>query len=308
MQIFYSHTTPDFCPCVATMGFFDGLHAGHRFLISELKSYAESYQLPSVVITFAVHPRNVLNAQYKPELLNTIPEKLHLLESTGVNACVVLDFNPQMAALSAYKFIKQYLHEQMHVRALLVGHDHRFGHNRSEGFPAYKQYGNELNMDVIEAKRYKTSNDHHISSSEIRLSLQHGNIEQANRLLTYQYALTGTVIHGFKIGRKIGFPTANIQPSDAYKLIPAKGVYAVWVKWKKNTYRGMLNIGEKPTLSDGTKRSIEVHILNFNEDIYDQSIEIHFVKKIRDERKFSHSDELIAQLELDKLQIISLLQ
>ena len=306
MEIIYQSEIEYLSPCVATMGFFDGLHAGHRFLIDELKSIAKRTSLNSVVITFAIHPRKVLNKDFQPELLTTLPEKLRQLESTGIDRCVVLDFSLQMAKLTAFDFLNTILKQQLNVQTLLIGHDHRFGHNRLEGFPEYKKYGNELGMEVIQASQYNTVLDKHISSSEIRNSLKRGDIECANRLLTYEYSLQGKVIEGFKIGRTIGFPTANIGIFDPEKIIPGTGVYAVHVYWNQQRFKGMMNIGHRPTLDNGQNITLEVHIIGFEEDIYNQSLEISFICKIREEQKFAGIDELKEQLRKDKLYVVGL--
>ncbi len=290
----------DIAKNVATVGFFDGVHAGHRFLIEELKSIARTEKLSSVVITFSVHPRKVLHSDYQPQLLTTLDEKLNRLESTGIDACVVLDFSEEMAKLTAFEFLKNILYEQYNVRTLLVGHDHRFGHNRAEGFEEYKKYGEKIGMKVIQTTRYTTNQIGHISSSEVRLALKNGDVIRANEILSYPYSFRGKVIDGYKMGRKIGFPTANIEPDDTEKLIPATGVYAVKVKWKNFIYLGMMNIGQRPTMENGAAISLEVHIFNFDENIYNQTLEIIFFEKIRDEKKFDNVNELIEQLKKDK--------
>jgi len=300
MQIIYQSEINKLPPCAATVGFFDGLHAGHRFLIEELKATAKIQNLKSVVITFAVHPMKVLNSGFRPEILTTLPEKLTQLKTTGIDTCIVLDFTISMANLSAYEFLETILKEKFNVHTLLVGHDHRFGHNRTDGFPEYKKYGEALGMNVISCLQYNTNIDNHISSSEIRNALKKGEIEFANRLLTYEYSLNGRVIEGFKVGRTIGYPTANILVSDPDKLIPAIGVYAVRVNWNSSSYKGMMNIGHRPTLDNGNTISIEVHIIDFKEDIYNQLLEVFFICKIRDEQKFNNLDELKEQLQKDK--------
>jgi riboflavin kinase/FMN adenylyltransferase len=300
MQILYQSDNGKVPACVATVGFFDGVHAGHRFLIEELKSIARKQNLESVVITFAVHPRKVLNSDFQPQLLTTLPEKLRELESTGIDICIVLDFNKEMAGLSAYDFLKNVLFENYHVKTLLVGHDHRFGHNRADGFPEYYQYGCNIGIEVIQAKKFSTDSDNHISSSVIRKAIQSGEIEIANRLLTYNYSLRGKVVDGFKNGRKIGFPTANLDPEDKEKLVPPNGVYAVIVYCNSKSYVGMMNIGVRPTLKNGENISLEVFILDFNRDIYNETIEVEFIHKIRDEKKFKNVDELVKQLQKDK--------
>jgi riboflavin kinase / FMN adenylyltransferase len=211
-----------------------------------------------------------------------------------------------MANLSAFDFLKNILLEKYNVRSLLVGHDHRFGHNRLDSFPEYKKYGNSLGMHVIQATRFSTSEIHHISSSEIRLALHRGDIRLANKILTYPYSFMGKVVNGFKIGREIGFPTANLVSEDKEKLIPPFGVYAVRVHWSNNTYKGMMNIGTRPTLDNGFHTSLEVHIINFDEDIYSQTIKVEFIQKIRDEKKFNGVNELIEQLQKDKQFVIDL--
>lgn len=304
--IFNSNISQSLQPCVATVGFFDGVHAGHRFLIEELKAIAKKQNLPSVVFTFAEHPRKVLHSDFQPAILTTLQEKIIQLESTGIDLCVVLHFSPEMAKLTAQEFLKNILTEQYNVRTLLVGHDHRFGHKRTDGFPEYKQYGQDIDMEVIQATRYVTETDDHISSSKVRLALQTGDIAHANRILTYEYSIRGKVVNGFKVGRKIGFPTANIVPENAEKLIPAMGVYAVRVTWNNQTYKGMLNIGQRPTIDNGTQISIEVHIIGFDKDIYNESLRMDFLQKIRDEQKFDNVDQLINQLHKDKQMVLNL--
>ena len=308
MQIIYQSEIElkNLSPSVATVGFFDGLHAGHRYLIDELKALAFRQKLKSTVVTFAIHPRKVLNADFQPELLTTLPEKLIQIGSTGIDICVILDFTIEMANLSAFDFLKSILVEKLNVRTLLVGHDHRFGHNRTDGFQDYKQYGKLMNLKVILAENYTTKIDQHISSSKIRQAIQNGDFEIANRLLTYQYSIRGKVIDGFKVGRKIGFPTANIKPEDSEKMIPGLGVYAVYLYWKKRKYKGIMNIGKRPTLDNGEKVSLEVHIIDFDENIYNQTIEIYFFKKLRNEQKFDSVQALIQQIEIDKQTTLSM--
>jgi len=306
MRVIYQTETVNMNPCVATVGFFDGLHIGHRFLIEDLKAIAKAQNKESVVITFAIHPRKVMHTDFQPELLTTLDEKLILLEKTGIDTCVVLDFSPSMSLLSAYDFLKTVLLEKYNVSTLLVGHDHRFGHNRTDGFLEYVEYGKALGMEVLKAARYKTVDDEHISSSTIRLALQNGDIAHANRLLTYEYSFSGNVIGGFKVGRKIGFPTANLELTDHDKLTPGIGVYAVRVKWHNRFHKGMMNIGLRPTMNNSHNISIEVHIIDFDEDIYNETLKIDFIRKIRDEKKFNGIEELIEQLQKDKQNVIEM--
>ena len=286
--------------CVATVGFFDGVHVGHKFLIEELKTLARDRNLHSMIITFVVHPRKVLNSDFQPQLLNTPDEKAKQLESTQVDEIIELEFTREMAQLTAYEFLNIILKNNFEVKTLLVGHDHRFGHNRAEGFPEYKKYGEMLGIEVIQSQPFSTSEDKNISSSEIRVALQRGEIERANRLLGYPYPIEGKVIDGFRVGRKIGFPTANLKVLNQDKLIPPLGVYAVRIFWNGNVYKGMMNIGTRPTLSNSFHTSLEVNIFDFYRDIYNQTIKVEFLSKIRDEQKFNGVDELVEQLKKDR--------
>ena len=304
MLTYYQNQIEILQPCVATVGIFDGVHVGHRFLIEQVKDIAKKNNCPSVVITFNSHPRSILQKDFKPQILTTLTEKLALFEELEIDIAIILDFTEQMAQLTAYEFLKLILKDKFNVQTLVVGHDHRFGHNRAESFTEYKQFGKELNMEVIQANRFTTNQDKHISSSEIRNALLVGDIETSNRLLSYSFSMSGMVIDGFKVGRKIGFPTANIEPDNDQKLIPGIGVYAVLVNFKKQVFKGMLNIGYRPTINSDKKISIEVHIIDFNEDIYDQKIEVIFLRKIRDEQKFENIDQLIKQLEKDKKDVM----
>ena len=283
----------------ATVGFFDGVHLGHRFLVKELKQIACQEGLRSAVITFPEHPRAVLQSDYQPKLLNTFDEKLSCLASTGVDACVVLDFTPQLACLTAQEFISDVLAALLHVKTLLVGYDHRFGHNRAEGFEQYVTYGAACGMKVIQASRF-TEGDVAVSSSEIRRLLSECRVEEAARLLTYHYQLSGKVVTGYQVGRKLGFPTANIRVGNANKMIPGIGVYAVWVELAGKRYKGMLYIGSRPTLAEGNQISLEVNILNFSGDIYNKELTVSFVHYIRGDIKFSSLDELAEQLRQDR--------
>lgn len=284
---------------VATIGFFDGVHAGHRFLIHELKQVAEASGLPSAVITFPEHPRAVLQADYQPKLLNSFDEKLKQLESTGIDYCIVLDFTPELSLLTAQEFITNLLADRLQVDTLLIGYDHRFGHNREDGFEQYVTYGKACGIRVLKASRY-SEGEAAVSSSEIRKLLARCQVERAAHLLTYPYQLRGKIVSGYQVGRKLGFPTANIQVDEPFKIIPGIGVYAVWVYLNGQRYKGMLYIGNRPTLDNGDNITLEVHILNFSADIYNNEITIAFIQHIRGDIKFDTLDQLIAQLKRDR--------
>lgn len=285
-------------PSVATIGFFDGVHAGHRFLIDQVKRMAATRGLRSALVTFPIHPRKIMNSDYKPELLTTYEEKIYLLKKSGVEYCMMLDFTRELSRLSAHQFMKDVLQRQYNVHTLVIGYDHRFGHNREDCFEDYERIGMRIGMEVVPA-RACVINNITISSSIVRTLLQYGEMEQAAHYLRYKYFIRGKVVGGYKLGRTLGYPTANIKVDDPDKLIPMGGVYAVRVIVNGSEYGGMLNIGNRPTMNNGKKRSVEVHIFNFYADIYDCAIRINFIQRIRAEMKFNSREELIKQLDKD---------
>ncbi len=253
-------------PCVATIGCFDGVHRGHRYLVEQVCGEARKRNMQSALITFPIHPRQVMQSDYCPQWLTCLPQKQALIQTLDADLCILLPFTHELSMLSAREFM-QLLHERYNVCALVIGYDHRFGHNRSEGFEDYCRYGEELGMEIIHATGL-IEDGVSISSSLIRGLLKKGEVEKANHYLGYNYYLDGTVVDGFKVGRKLGFPTANLKPSCSDKLIPSTGVYAVYVYVEGECHVGMLNIGHRPTLSNGTEISIEVNIFDFFQIIY----------------------------------------
>lgn len=284
---------------VATIGFFDGVHLGHRFLIEELKRVAKTKGLPAAVITFSTHPRTVLQPEFHPNLLNTLEEKLVQLETTGLDYCVVMDFSQALSRLSAKAFITHVLKEQLNVSTLLIGYDHRFGHDRTDGFEQYVTYGAECGIEVLKASPFETEQGT-VSSSAIRHKLLQGEVKEASALLSYPYSLTGHIVDGYKVGRKLGFPTANIVVDNPDKIVPAIGVYAVWVDVEGERHKGMLYIGDRPTLQNGPNVTMEVNILNFDRNIYNSQITVSFMAYTRGDYKFNSLEELITQLEKDR--------
>ncbi|MDR1455014.1 MAG: riboflavin biosynthesis protein RibF [Tannerella sp.] len=282
---------------VATIGFFDGVHRGHRFLMDEMRRVAAERGLPAAVFTFPVHPRVVLQADYPPDLLNSFDEKLTRLSTTGIDYCAVLDFTPAMARLSAREFMTDVLARQWGVQTLWVGYDHRFGHNRADGFEAYVAYGAACNMEVLRAPLLDTGAGA-VSSSRIRRLLADCRVEEAAQELTYAYRLKGHVVSGCRIGRELGFPTANIAVDERFKVWPGMGVYAVRVYLDGDRYKGMLSIGDRPTL-DGKDVAIEVYLLHFSGCIYRRSMEVEFIHHLRPNRKFDGLDALRTQLAED---------
>ncbi len=305
MQTLYHIPDRPLGPCVATIGFFDGVHQGHRFLIEQVKEVAAARGLPSALITFPIHPRKVMNPEYPFRLLTTQAEKTALLDETGVDYCFMLDFTRDISHLTAQAFMTHILKERYGVQCLVIGYDHRFGHNRSEGFDSYCSYGEAIGMEVIRAQVY-ANGEHPVSSSFVRELLLQGKPDCAMHCLGYSYFLKGKVVGGYQLGRTIGFPTANLAVDDPNKLIPADGVYAVYVSVLGRTYKGMLNIGHRPTFDNGNK-SIEVNILHFDADIYDQPMRLSFVKYLRPELKFNSVDELVLQMHKDEAAVEALL-
>lgn len=302
MNIIDEHNKQIITPSVATIGFFDGVHLGHRYLIDQVKIAASQYGWCSSIITFPIHPRQVIQSDYQPQLLSSPDEKLELLASTGVDNCILLPFTKELSLLTAKEFM-QLLYDTYKVRMLVIGYDHRFGHNRAETFEDYCQYGQELGIHIMQATAYTQEQDK-VSSSAIRRALLTGDIETSKKYLGYDYFLEGTVVNGYKVGRKIGFPTANLQVDFPHKLIPSVGVYAVYVYVEGKQWKGMLNIGHRPTLNNGNNLSIEVHILDFQSDIYNHKIRIEFIHFLRPELKFSSVDELVSQMQKDKERIV----
>lgn len=294
---------PKLPPLVATIGFFDGVHRGHQFLINQVIDEAKRNEMESAVITFDAHPRQVLQSEYQPELLSTLEEKLLLLSKTHIENVIVLHFDKSLAALSARNFMDEVLSKQLNVKELLIGYDNRFGHNRQEGFDDYVRYGHEIGIKVLHADPFQP-NGEKISSSLIRRYIMQGEIEAANRALGYAYSIKGKIVKGYQNGHKLGFPTANLDMSSSLKLIPASGVYAVKVRledsveWK----RGMMNIGIRPTFN-GSKISLEVNIFNLSDNLYDQTLCVSFVQRLRKERKFESLEALSHQLEQDKIAV-----
>ena len=285
-------------PSVATIGFFDGVHLGHRHLINQVKMAASLNGWCSSIITFPVHPRQVIQSDYQPSLLSSPEEKIELLATTGIDNCILLPFTKELSQLTAWEFM-QLLYEQYQVRMLVIGYDHRFGHNRAETFEDYCRYGRELGIHIMQATAYTQEQDK-VSSSAIRRALLSGEVSTATKYLGYSYFLQGTIVGGYQVGRKIGFPTANLRVDFSNKLIPSVGVYAVYVYVNGQKYKGILNIGHRPTLNNGADLSIEVHILDFEGDIYHQPMRIEFIDFLRTEAKFQSTEELALQIQKDK--------
>jgi len=290
---------------VVTIGTFDGVHLGHKVIINQLKKAAQELGGESVLLTFFPHPRMVVFPDDNElKLLNTIEERKELLEKAGIDHLIIHPFSKAFSRLTALEFVRDILVNRLNVKKVVIGYDHHFGRNREGSFEDLIEFGEVYGFSVeeIPAQDIQQIN---VSSTKIRTSLLAGEIHAATQFLGYPYFINGSVVKGDKIGREIGFPTANIKPDETYKLIPKKGVYAVKVIVNEKEYEGMLNIGIRPTLK-GINETIEVNIFDFDEEIYGQKIRVKFYERIRDEQPFEDLNELKNQLNIDKSKTIQI--
>ena len=298
MKVFNSLEEVNVQGCVATIGTFDGLHCGHKVVIRHLLEKARAYQKPSLLITFEPHPRLVLQQNIEGLRLLTIrEEKVHHLNKLGIDYLLFLPFTFEFSQMSSEQFIEKVLMKSLGVNAMVIGYDHRFG-KRVEGERDVAELLAEHQIAVERIPEQDVENVA-VSSTKVRKALETGDLKMANRLLGYEYSFSGTVIHGRKQGRKMHFPTANILLKNRLKLLPPDGVYAVWVRYKMQWHKGMMNMGYKPTFKH-REHSIEVHLLDFEETIYGENLQVRFVERIREEQQFSSTAELQAQLEKDR--------
>ena len=283
---------------VTTIGIFDGVHIGHKKILKSIVDKAKEIGAESVVVTFWPHPRLVLANDTSLKLLNTIEEKIKLIETSGVNHLIIIPFTKEFSAMSADNFSKHYLAEKIGTKQLYIGYDHRFGRNKEGGFDYLKANAHLYGFEVQEISRQDIDNLA-VSSTRIREAIEVGDVTLANELLGHSYSLEGKVVQGRQLGRQLGFPTANISIVSENKILPKFGVYAVKLEFENNQYWGMLNIGIKPTFGD-LAPTIEVNIFDFQEDIYNKELCVHFVQRIRDEQKFASIEHLKEQLKHDK--------
>jgi riboflavin kinase/FMN adenylyltransferase len=290
---------PNFNHAVITIGTFDGVHQGHQQILAQMKVEAARVNGETVIITFHPHPRKIVSSVPGDiKLINTLAEKIILLEQAGIDHLVVIPFDHAFSNQSADDYIRDFLFKYFKPSVIIIGYDHRFGKGRTGDYHLLEQYGRELGFEVKEISE-EMLNQVVISSTRIREALLNNDIDTANHFLGYPYFFEGIVVEGNKIGRTIGFPTANMHVSSEEKLIPANGVYAVSISMDAETFTGMMNIGVRPTV-DGKKRVIEVNIFNFDRDIYGKKLAIRIVKFLRGEVKFNGLDELKAQLNADR--------
>ncbi len=284
-------------PLALSLGMFDGVHLGHKSIVDELIKVGSENNLETAVLTFWPHPRFVFNPNENLKLLNTLEEKQSLLEKCGIDTLFLKEFDEEFRNLTGEEFVRQILVDKLNIKYLIIGYDHSFGKNKSGNFELLQKLSGELGFEV---ERMEAINIHenNISSTKVRNALLAGNIKEANEMLGYYYSVSGTVVHGKKLGRTIGYPTANIE-TDPIKLLPKKGAYIVEVFIKDEQYKGMLSIGTNPTVN-GEKLTVEVYILDFEGDIYDEKITVAFRDFLHDEIKFEGLEKLIERLDEDK--------
>ncbi len=289
-----------------TMGSFDGVHIGHKKILSKLVDTAIKINGESILFSFYPHPRQILFPNnYTHKCLNTQEEKIELISQTHIDHLIFFPFSLEFANISSSEFIRKFLIEKIHVKKIIVGYDYHFGKNREGNFDNLCQQGKLYGFEVEKIKAFDINNIA-VSSTKTRNALSEGDIKLANSYLGYEYSITGKVVKGKQIGRQLGYPTANIEVNDLCKLIPAKGVYAANIKVKNILYKGMVNIGNRPTLNL-TDITIETNIFNFDSDIYNEQITIIFIDRIRDEVKFPNLNALKGQLEIDKAKTLKIL-
>lgn len=283
---------------IVTIGTFDGVHIGHQKILERLIFDAKEHDKKSVLLTFFPHPRMVLQKDVKIELINTIEEKALLLENMGLDYLIIHPFSKEFSRLTALDFVRDILVNQLKTSKLVIGYDHHFGKNREGNIDQLREYSPLYDFDIEEISSQDIDNVS-ISSTKIRRALHEGNLKTANRFLGYHFTVNGTVVNGKRLGGKIGFPTANINVEESYKLIPKTGVYVVRSLINGSFVNGMMNIGYRPTV-DGKHQTIEVHFFDFNQDLYHQKVTVELLYFLREEQKFDSVEDLIAQLKKDK--------
>jgi len=290
---------------VLTIGTFDGVHIGHQEILNRLIKNAAELGLKSTVLTFFPHPRMVLQKDSDIKLLNTIDEKAKILEKLGIDCLIIHPFTIAFSRLTATEFVRDNLVNKLRMKKIIIGYDHRFGRNRNANINDLKAFGNTWDFEVEEISAQEIDSVS-VSSTKIRKALDEGDIEVANKYLGYSYMLNGTVVKGKGLGKQMGFPTANIQIAETYKLVPKNGVYVIQAKLNESLVGGMMNIGLNPTV-EGTERSIEVHFFDFEADLYGQEIQIDILHRLREEHKFDSIEALKEQLFKDKKTALTLI-
>ena len=300
---------PAFKNAVITIGTFDGVHAGHRQIINKLKDEAEKVNGECVIVTFHPHPRKVVSsAILGVRLINTLDEKIEVLSGLGIDHLVIVPFTEAFANQPAEDYVSNFLFEKFHPHTIIIGYDHRFGRERLGDYKLMEKMAPQFGFQIKEIPKH-ILDEIAISSTNIRKAVSHSDVEMANKLLGYNFFFEGEVVHGNKLGRQLGYPTANLKVHDAEKIIPGDGIYAVYVTIKEDDdiqYKGMMSIGFRPTV-DGKKRVIEVNVFNFDNDIYGKTMRVYVKKFLRAEAKFNSLEELVKQIDQDKIESLKIL-
>ena len=283
---------------ILTIGTFAGVHIGHNKILKRLIQDSKKNNLSSLVMTFFPHPRMILNKSHEIKMIDTIDEKINLLEKTGLDNLIIHPFDNNFSKIRAKEFVEEILVKKLKIKEIIIGYDHKFGKDREASVEDLKKFGKDYMFTVKEIPAQEIDSIA-ISSTKIRNAILNGEIEKCNKFLGRNFILTGKVVYGDGLGKKIDFPTANIEIKETYKIIPKNGVYLVKTKINSNTYFGMMNIGVRPTVG-GTNKSLEIHFFNFKDNIYGKNVSIEIIKKIRDEEKFSSIDQLKIQLKKDE--------
>lgn len=308
MDVIYGETFPSLTqPVWLTLGTFDGVHQGHQHILRQLAYKAQQEQSLSIVLTFEPHPRKVLYPEdTRLKLLNTLEERLEELEKHHIDKVWVYPFTQEFSQWNATQFVTEVIVKQLKAKGVFIGYDHRFGKSREGGYELFEQLGAQFGFEVIEIPVHQVDAIN-VSSTKIRGALEQGHLQMANAYLSYPYRLQATVVKGNQLGRTIGFPTANLGHFSTDKIIPKNGVYAVKVKVRQQYYGGMMNIGTRPTVEKGNTQHLEVHLFDFNEDIYGETITVYWIDFLREEQKFPNVQILQTQLVQDRIQALSLL-
>jgi riboflavin kinase/FMN adenylyltransferase len=284
---------------VLTLGMFDGVHIGHQKIIQNLNETANEIDGQSVLLTFEPHPKIVLQKGFDGlQLLTTLDEKMDLLEKSGLKNLIIHPFTKEFSEFSSEEFVKDFLVNQIGIHTLVIGYNHHFGKNREGNFEQLLGLSKKFGFNLQKIKEIKSGNEK-ISSTQIRKALLNGELEFATNGLGRNYPLSGKVVHGDKIGRTLGFPTANLE-TEKFKLIPGNGVYIVKIKFQNQIYKGLLSIGTRPTVTNSNEKRVEVYIMDFDKEIYGETLTLEFIHKIRDDKKFDSIGELVQQMNLDE--------